>query len=215
MRHGILGTGMVGRALGDTLIAEGHEVRLGSRQGRSDDGDAWAAAGGPDAGQGTFAEVADWAEIVWLAVKGEHAVAVLTSAADGVEDKVVLDLTNPLDFSRGFPPRLFVCNDDSLGEQLQRAVPRARLVKTLNTLSNALMLHPGKLPAPTHVFVAGDDDDAKVAAASILTSFGHQPPIDLGGIDASRGLEAWLLLWTRLYGALGDAMFNVAIVRER
>jgi len=198
MNVAVLGTGMVGRAIASELVSLGHPTRLGSRTADNAAAAAWVAEAGDLASQGTFADAAAWADVVFLAVKGEHALAVVAAAGDGLDGKVLADLTNPLDFSKGFPPRLSVCNDDSLGEQIQRAAPRARVVKTLNTLANSLMVDPGKLSEPTDVFVAGDDAAAKATVSELLQSFGHQPPIDMGGIDASRGLEAWLLLWTRL-----------------
>lgn len=213
MKHAVLGTGAVGRTLATRLVHLGHAVALGARTADHEGAEAWARAHGPDAGHGTFADVAGDADLVWLAVSGAHAVAVIEACGDALDGKVVLDLTNPLDFSRGFPPRLFVGNDDSLGEQVQRAAPRARVVKSLNTLANALMVAPERLPEPTDVFVAGDDPSAKAVVIGVLRELGHAAPIDLGGIDASRGLEAWLLLWTRLFQALGTGDFNLRLVR--
>ena len=213
MKYAVLGTGMVGKALASKLVALGHATRMGSRTAGNEAAAAWARQVGPLASVGTFADAAAFGDIVLLAVKGEHALGVIEAAGDGLDGKVVVDITNPLDFSQGFPPRLFVCNDDSLGEQLQRAAPKARVVKSLNTLGNSLMVEPGKLPERTEVFVAGDDADAKATVATMLTEFGHGAPIDMGGIDASRGLEAWLLVWTRLYGALGTGEFNLKLVR--
>ncbi len=213
MNHAVLGTGTVGRAIATKLISLGHTVALGSRTADNAAAAEWADSAGDRASHGTFAAVSAPADVVWLAVKGEHALAVVESAGTGLDGKVLLDLTNPLDFSRGFPPRLFVGNDDSLGEQIQRNAPNARVVKTLNTLANHLMVDPSALPEPTDVFVAGEDADAKATVASILAELGHGAPIDMGGIEASRGLEAWLLLWTRLYGRFGNASFNLKLVR--
>ncbi len=212
MTFAVLGTGTVGKALADKLVSLGHTTWMGSRTADNTNAVAWAADH-EHGHHGTFAEAAGAADVVFLAVKGEHALAVVEACGDGLDAKVLLDLTNPLDFSQGFPPRLFVCNDDSLGEQIQRAAPAARVVKTLNTLANSLMVAPDSLSEPTDVFVAGNDASAKATVAEILQTFGHQPPVDMGGIDASRGLEAWLLLWTRLYGALGTGTFNLRLVR--
>ncbi|MEZ4267015.1 MAG: NAD(P)-binding domain-containing protein [Myxococcota bacterium] len=213
MKHAVLGSGAVGQALANRLLELGHQVTMGSRTAEGAAAVAWAAGAGDRARAADFASAAAAAEVAWLAVSGQHAVTVVEAAGAGLDGKVLLDLTNPLDFSRGFPPRLFVCNDDSLGEQVQRANPRARVVKTLNTLANSLMVQPGKLSRATDVFVAGEDAEAKATVAEILTAFGHRAPIDLGGIEASRGLEAWLLMWTRLYGVLGTAEFNLDLVR--
>ena len=213
MTHAVLGTGMVGQAIANKLLSLGHTVVLGSRTADNPTATDWATSGGDRASHGTFAHAASGADVVWLAVQGQHALAVVAAAGDALDGKVVLDLTNPLDFSQGFPPRLFVCNDDSLGEQIQRAAPNARVVKTFNTLANALMVGPEQLPEATDVFVAGEDADAKATAIEVLRAFGHPDPIDMGGIEASRGLEAWLLLWTRLYGRFGSPMFNLKLVR--
>ncbi len=212
MKHAVLGTGLVGKTVATKLAALGHEVVMGSRTADNTAATTWATENGGAAA--TFADAAAGADVVWLAVKGEHALSVVALAGDALDGKVVLDLTNPLDFSQGFPPRLFVSNDDSLGEQIQRAAPRARVVKTLNTLATALMVAPDTLAEPTDVFVAGEDADAKGTAASVLREFGHGAPVDMGGIEAARGLEAWLLLWTRLYGALGTSEFNLKLVRR-
>lgn len=214
LSHAVLGTGMVGKAIASKLVSLGHPTAMGSRTADNEAASAWAAEAGELGSHGTFAQAAAGAEVVWLAVKGEHALAVVAAAGSALDGKVLLDLTNPLDFSRGFPPRLSVCNDDSLGEQIQRAAPEARVVKTLNTLANALMVDPGALPEPTEVFVAGEDAAAKARASAILQEFGHPAPVDMGGIAAARALEAWLLLWTRLYGVLGTGMFNIKLVRQ-
>lgn len=214
-KHAVLGTGMVGKAIGNKLVALGQPTQMGSRTSGNASAVEWAEAAGALAGQGSFQQVTRGADVVWLALKGEHALSVVESIREELSGKVVLDLTNPLDFSQGFPPRLSVMNDDSLGEQIQRAAPEARVVKTFNTLASTLMVEPRKLGEPTDVFVAGDDADAKAVAVDILKSFGHEAPIDMGGISASRGLEAWLLLWTRLYGVLGTPEFNLKLVRAK
>jgi predicted dinucleotide-binding enzyme len=126
---------------------------------------------------------------------------------------VILDISNPLDFSQGFPPTLFVKDSDSLGEQIQRAFPQARVVKTLNTLNADLMVHPASLGAESSVFVSGDDADAKATVTELLESFGHTDVIDLGDISTARGTEMYLPIWLRLMGALGTAAFNVKVVR--
>lgn len=213
MRHAMLGTGMVGKAIGERLIELGDEVCMGSRTPDNEVAAAWAEAQGDRASLATFQDAVAGADFVWLAVKGEHALEVLASVGDVLEGKTVLDLTNPLDFSQGFPPRLFVCNDDSLGEQLQRAHPDADIVKTFNTLSHVLMVNPGALPEEHDVFVAGESETAKEQVSTLIERLGHKTPLDLGGIEASRGLEAWLLLWTRLYGVIGTPFYNLRLVR--
>jgi predicted dinucleotide-binding enzyme len=206
----VLGTGTVGATLASKLVTQGHAVIMGSRTADNAAATAWAAQTG--GAHGTFADAATGADLVFLCAKGEHAIGVLSAAGD-LSGKVVVDLSNPLDFSQGFPPRLFVSNDASLAERIQAAFPAARLVKSLNTVSSSLMTDPGALGASSTIFVAGDDTDAKALVADVLRSWGWDDVIDLGGIAQARGLEAWLLLWTRLYGALGTAEFNLKIVR--
>lgn len=104
-----------------------------------------------------------------------------------------------------------MCNDDSLGEQIQRALPQARVVKSLNTMNADLMVNPAK--AAGSVFVCGEDDAAKQAVTELLTALGHTDVIDLGGIQAARGVEMYLPLWLSLMGALGTAEFNISVVR--
>ncbi|GAB3663110.1 hypothetical protein GCM10027596_25800 [Nocardioides korecus] len=135
------------------------------------------------------------------------------AGAENLAGKPVLDISNPLDFSAGFPPSLFVKDTDSLGEQLQAAFPGAHLVKSLNTLNATLMVDPASLGESSTVFVAGDDADAKATVVGLLESFGHDDVVDLGGIDGARGTEMLLPIWLRLMGTLGTASFNVKIVR--
>lgn len=217
MKIAVLGTGMVGKRLADGFLARGHEVIMGARDPANAVAHDWAAGAGKAACAGDFAEAARWGEIVVLAVRGEHAVeAVRLAGGDAsLKGKILVDVTNPLDFSRGFPPFLTegLNNTSSVGEAVQAAAPLARVVKTLNTVSNLVMTDPGRLAEPTDLFVCGNDADAKAEVAGLLAGFGWRPPIDLGGIEAARGTEAWLLLWTRLFGALGTADMNLRIVR--
>lgn len=215
MKYAVMGTGEVGQQIATKLVALGHEVRLGSRSPSHASAVAWAGASGERAGYGTFDEVAAWGERVFLCVSGQGAVAALEAAAANLQGKLVLDLTNPLDFSQGFPPSLFVSNTDSLGERLQRAVPGARIVKTLNTLSNAIMVNPGRVGGGDHtIFVSGDDAGAKAEATALLgQEFGWRDIIDLGDITTARGAEAVLPLWVRLWGVLGTSDFQIKIVR--
>lgn len=212
MKHAVLGTGDVGRRIASKLTALGHQVSLGSRTTDNPAAVAWAAESGGS--HGTFADAAAQGEIVWNCVKGEHCLAALRQAgATNLAGKVLVDLSNPLDFSQGFPPVLSIAGRDSLAETIQRAFPGARVVKTLNTLANPLMVDPGALPEPTDVFVSGDDSEAKARVVAILNSFGWPAPIDLGDLSTARGTESWLPLWLRLMGALGTPMFNLKLVR--
>src|SRR5690606_92087 len=137
MRVGVLGTGDVGKTLASRLIEIGHEVRMGSRAQGNEAAKAWVAEAGAGASEGTFADAAAFGEMVLNCTKGEHALAVMEAAgADNLAGKVLIDLSNPLDFSQGFPPSLSVCNTDSMGEQIQRKLPSTKVVKALNTMWN-------------------------------------------------------------------------------
>jgi predicted dinucleotide-binding enzyme len=212
MRCAVLGTGMVGRTLATRLAELGHDVRLGTRDpAATRDRDDWQDLPGVELV--TFADATAGADIVLHAGNGASALDLLAQAGD-LSGKVLVDISNPLDFSAGFPPTLSVKDTDSLGEMIQRAVPDALVVKTLNTLNADLMAHPDRLPEPTTVFVSGDDAGAKGQVAALLTELGHRDVIDLGGIETSRGVEMWLPLWLRVMGALGTAEFNLRIVRN-
>ena len=216
MKHAVLGTGMVGTTIATKLVEKGHEVRMGSRDATSEKASAWAKKAGSRASQGSFADAAAFGEVVWNCTKGEGSLAALKAAgAANLKGKLLLDVSNPLDFSKGMPPSLFVSNTDSLGERIQREFPEAKVVKTLNTLNCVLMVEPGKLAGGDHdVFVCGNDAGAKERATAILKGdFGWKRVIDLGDVTQSRGTESWLALWIRLYGALGTGDFNLKIVR--
>ncbi|MCA9710373.1 MAG: NAD(P)-binding domain-containing protein [Myxococcales bacterium] len=225
MKIAVLGTGMVGRAIAARLDELGHAVVVGTRDpaatlARTEaDGmgntpyAAWAAAHTGIA-LATFTEAAASAEVLVNASGGAVTLDVLTLAgAANLADKVLLDIANPLDFSQGMPPTLFVKDTDSLAEQIQRTFPELRVVKTLNTLNADLMVHPTSLPEASSVFVSGNDADAKKTATTLLEEFGHTDIIDLGDITTARGTEMLLPIWLRLMGALGTATFNFKIVR--
>ncbi len=221
MKYAVLGTGMVGRTIAARLVELGHDVVIGTRDPGATlartDGDApyaaWAAQH-EDVSLATFADAAAGAEVVVHAASGSAALDLLAAAgADHLAGKVLIDISNPLDFSAGFPPTLFVKDTDSLGEQIQRAFPQARVVKTLNTLTADLMVRPDLLPEASSVFVSGDDAGAKAVATAMLTEFGHTDVIDLGDLSTARGTEMLLPVWLRLMGSLGTATFNFKIVR--
>ncbi len=216
MRVAVLGTGMVGRAMGTKLVGLGHEVSMGSRTAGNEDATAWADAAGKGAQHGTYADAASFGELVINCTAGAGSLEALRSAgAEHLAGKVLIDLANPLDHSKGFPPSLFTASTDSLGEQIQRAFPDAKVVKTLNTLSHEVALAPARVPGEHVVFLSGNDDGAKDTVGSLLESFGWPRAriLDLGDITTSRGVEAYLLLWTRLLGVTGDGSFNIVIAR--
>ena len=213
MKYAVLGTGDVGKSIATKLIALGHEVKMGSRTSHHSGATEWAAPQGTRASQGSFAEAAAFGDVLVVAVQGAHALDALNSAGSAVNGKVVIDVSNPLDFSQGFPPSLLVSNTDSLGEQLQRAFPTAHVVKTLNTTSHLVMVNPALVPGDSDVFVSGNDPTAKLQVVALLKSFGWKAPIDLGDITTARGTEMMLPVWVRLYGVMGQPIFNFKIVR--
>jgi len=215
MKIGVFGTGMVGHTLATKLVELGHDVRMGSRTKDNPKAVAWVEKGGARASQGTFADAAAFGELLVNCTEGQASLAALHAAgAQNLSGKVLIDVSNPLDFSRGMPPSLTVSNTDSMGEQLQREFPELRVVKALNTINCSIMVDPASVAGGDHdVFVSGNDASAKGDVTKLLRSFGWRSIVDLGDITTARGTEAYLLLWIRLYGALGTPSFNVKIVR--
>ena len=215
MKIGILGTGMVGQAIASKLAQIGHEVRMGARSAANEKAAAFVKGSGARASQGTFAEAAAFGEVVFNCTSGAASLAALALAGAGsLKGKILIDVANPLDFSRGRPPRLSVCNDDSLGEQIQRAFPETRVEKSLNTMNCTLMVNPALVPGAHDVFVSGDDPQARAAVAGYLKDwFGWQSVVDLGDMKTARGVEMILPLWVQLMGVVGSPMFNFRIVR--
>lgn len=195
MRVGILGSGDVGQALGRGFAAEGHDVKLGTREPQSGKLDEWKAAAGTRASVGTPAETAAFGEIVvialpWSGVKNGLDLAGLENFAN----KVVIDATNPLVFSEGAPPGLALGHNDSGGEQMQRWLPDANVVKAFNIVGNGLFYKPKFADGPPTMFIAGNVDAAKHTVTDVLTSFGWET-IDIGGIEGARLLEPMCILW--------------------
>jgi predicted dinucleotide-binding enzyme len=214
MKIAILGTGVVGSTIGTKLVQLGHEVKMGSRTADSAKAATWVKAAGGRASQGTYADAAAASELAFNCTAGVGALEALeATGARNLAGKILIDVSNPLDFSRGLPPSLSVCNTDSLGEQIQRAFPATRVVKALNTMNCQVMVDPGRVPGEHTVFLCGNDDTAKAAAAELITSFGWPAGalIDLGDISAARGTEMLLALWLRLMGSFGHADFNFHI----
>ncbi len=226
MKIGVFGTGMVGRALAARFVELGHTVVMGTRDpavtrsrkmgegGNNSPFSGWLEQN-PKIGLEPFAEAASQAEIIVNATNGSGSLEALNSAgAENMDGKILMDIANPLDFSRGMPPSLTISNTDSLGEQIQRAFPRVKVVKTLNTVTAALMARPDLVAEGEHsLFVSGNDAGAKEAVKELLRSLGWKDIIDLGDISSARGPEMYLPLWLRLWGALGTGMFNIRVVR--
>lgn len=226
MRFGVLGTGMVGRAIAGRLVSLDHDVMIGTRdvpRTRATSGpdrmgnppfSTWQREH-PDVKLGTFAQAAAHGEVVVNATNGAASVEVLKLAGEGnLRGKTLIDVSNPLDFSKGMPPTLSVSNTDSLGEQIQRAFPQTHVVKTLNTVNAYLMTGPAQLAGGDHtIFLSGNDAGAKAQVTELLRSFGWKDTVDLGDITTARGQEMYLPIWLRLWGAMKTPMFNIKVVR--
>ncbi len=200
MRIGVLGTGDVGRAIGKAFVTLGHNVKMGSRSATNEKAVAWAKEMGATASVGTFADAASYGEIVVLATLGVANESALRSAGlEKFRGKVVIDTTNPLDFSGVMPPKLAVAGNDSAGEGVQRLLPDAHVVKAFNTVGSAHMFRPSFPGGPPDMFICGNHDEAKKTVAGILSDFGWGV-VDIGGVESSRYLEAMCLVWV-LHGA--------------
>ena len=209
MQIAILGTGAVGPALAKALSAAGHQVTIGTRDPEQTKArEQWAEVDLPLAAYQDLD-----ADIFINATNGSGSLPALQAVGDALNGKVLIDASNPLDFSQGFPPSLFVSNTDSLAEQLQREFPDARVVKMFNTMANQVMINPGGLADDTTIFVASNDADARRSAASIAADLGWTDVFDLGDLTAARGLEMYLPLWVRIFAQLGRPEFNIKLVR--
>ena len=215
MRIGILGTGVVGKTLGIKLAKLGHDVRMGSRTAGGEKAKAFVKEAGGKSSEGTFADAAAHGDIVFNCTSGGASLEALNSAgAQNLQGKVLVDVSNPLDFSKGMPPTFLVCNTDSLGEQIQRAFPMTKVVKSLNTVTAAVMVEPSIVSGVHTMFVSGNDERAKGEVISILkTGFGWKEVMDLGDITGARAQEMHLALWVRLYAKLQTPNLNIYVAR--
>ena len=226
MRFGVLGTGVVGKTIAARLADLDHDVMVGTRDPQETPSrtepdqygnppfSAWHQEH-PEVMLGTFGEAAAHGEMVVNATAGAVSLEALEQAGEeNLNSKILIDISNPLDFSKGMPPTLSVSNTDSLGEQIQRRFPEAKVVKTLHTMNAYLMVDPTQLGRGDHtVFVCGNDAEAKAAVTELLQSLGWTDIIDLGDITSARGTEMLLPIWLRLFGALQKPIFNFKIVR--
>ena len=193
MKVGILGSGDVGKALGKGFVKHGHEAKIGSREPSKLD--AWVKENGAKASAGSFADAAKFGDVIVLATLGNAVESVIGLAGkDSFDGKVVIDATNPLKFEPGQMPQLSISGNDSLGEQVQRWLPKAKVVKCFNTVGNAYMVDPKFEGGPPDMFIGGDDDGAKKKVSEILKELGWGV-VDLGGITASRYLEPMCIVW--------------------
>ncbi|MEL6670510.1 MAG: NAD(P)-binding domain-containing protein [Bacteroidota bacterium] len=226
MKVAILGTGSVGQAVANKLLSLGHQVFVGTRDvedtmnrtekdGFGNPPISFWIKEHPEVKLMTFKEaVQEGSDLVVFAMNGQQAIHVLkTVGSEALTDKIMMDISNPLDFSNGFPPSLFVSNTDSLGEQIQREFPSLKVVKTLNTMSNPIMVNPSALEGDHTVFMSGNDEGAKAKVSEVLQSFGwpERNIFDLGDISTARGTEMILPIWLRLYGKIQSPLFNFHI----
>lgn len=224
MRIGILGTGVVGRTLSAKLLLVGNEVMMGTRDveellarsGREDPFPGWRSAN-PGVRLGSFSASAEYGELLVNATSGIASLEVLSGIDPHLlNGKVIIDVANALDFSKGSPPTLAFCNTDSLGERIQHALPHAKVVKALNTMNAEVMVDPRKLAGGDHhLLLCGNDPVAKRRVADLLRIwFGWKSAVDLGDITAARAMEMLLPLWLRLWDSLETPLFNLKIVQR-
>jgi predicted dinucleotide-binding enzyme len=226
---GILGTGSVGRTYASKFITLGYDVMIGTRDVSeklaSKEKDIYGSppfsewyAMNKSVRLGTFKEAAHFGEIILVATLGGYTLNALKLAeAQILNGKILIDVTNPLDFSHGMPPVLMpaLSNTNSVGEEIQKTFPGLKVVKTLNTMWSGLMVNPGMLNGGDHnAFICGNDSDSKSKVKEIMISFGWTDKniIDLGDITASRGTEMYLPLWLRIFGAKQMGAFNIKVV---
>jgi len=215
-KTGILGTGMVGSTVGAKLVELGYEVKMGSRTAGNEKAAAWAKSQGAKASHGTFEDAAKFGEIVLLCTKGDATMEALKLVKpESLRGKTVIDISNPLDFSKGMPPTLVqqYTNTNSLAEEVQKALPGANVVKSLNIVNCQVMVNPKKSGGDPTMFVAGNSGPAKEEVKGILKQFGWSDIIDLGDITGARGMEMILPIWLRTWGATQNGYFGFKIVR--
>ncbi len=217
MKIAVFGTGMVGDTIGSRLVELGHQVMMGSRTATNEKAKAFVAKHSTGASAGTFAEAAAFAELIFNCTKGDGSIEALTLAGSAINGKVLLDVSNPLDFSKGAPPSLIpsLSNTNSLGEEIQKTFPKLKVVKTLNTMWCGLMVNPAMIGGGNHTnFISGNDAEAKATVKRLLNEFGWKSEnlLDLGDITNARGTEAVLPIWLRVWGATQNGAFNFKIV---
>lgn len=213
---GVLGTGMVGNTIGSKLVQLGYEVMMGSRTANNEKAQAWATANGEKASVGTFKDAAKFGEIIFNCTKGDVTLEVFKMAGtENFDGKTIIDIANPLDFSNGMPPSLIpqYSNTNSLGEEIQKLLPKANVVKTLNIVNCEVMVDAKKSGGDPTMFVSGNSSEAKSEVMAILNQFNWTDIIDLGDITTARGTEMLLPIWLRTWMATGNGHFAFKIVR--
>lgn len=218
MKIGILGTGMVGNALGTKLVQVGNEVMLGSRDANNQAAHTWASALGQRAHSANFRDAANFGEVVISCTSGAHSLDALELVGkEPLGGKILIDVSNPLQSTDDGSIIMAFCNTDSLGERIQRAFPEVLVVKALNTVNCEIMVEPARVPGSHDLFICGNDVAAKKRVTQLLSEwFGWKPEnvIDLGDIRGARGTEMMMMLWMRLFqSVIGHPHFNYHIVR--
>ena len=212
----ILGTGTVGNTIGSKLVDLGYNVMMGSRTADNEKSKAFVAKYPGKASAGTFSDAAAFSDVIFNCTAGGATMEVMKQAGEkNLSGKVLIDVSNSLDFSKGMPPVLSIVNTTSVGEEIQKAYPKLKVVKALNTMWCGLMVNPAMINGGDHsTFVSGNDKDAKETVKHILKSFGWQEKniLDLGDITSARGTEMYLPIWLRIYGATNNGAFNIKIV---
>jgi len=216
MEIAVFGTGVVGQTIGSKLIQLGHEVKMGSRTTNNEKAVEWVKSNSAKSSQGAYSDAANFGELIFNCTSGQGSIEALRLAGkNNLKGKILVDISNPLDASKGLPPSLSICNTSSLGEEIQNEFPELRVVKTLNTMWCGLMVNPSMINDGDHtVFVSGNDNDAKKQVSDILKSFGWKEKsiMDLGDITTACGAEMWLALWLRIYMSTINGAFNIKIV---
>ena len=216
MKIAVLGTGTVGDTIGSKLVELGHSVMMGSRTADNEKAKAFTSKHNGKVSAGTFADAAAFGEIIFNCTAGGGSLEALKLAGGAnLKGKVIVDLANSLDFSKGMPPTLSVVNTTSLAEEIQKSFPDAKVVKALNTMWCGLMVNPGMVNGGDHsTFICGNDEGAKAKVKDLMKTFGWQEKniLDLGDLTAARGTEMYLPLWLRIYGATKNGAFNIKIV---
>ena len=212
----VFGTGVVGNTIGKKLIQLGYTVMMGSRTATNEKALTWVDANGKNASAGTFADAASFGEVIFNCTKGEIALEIFEQAGiENFKNKLIVDISNPLDFSKGMPPTLIpeYTNTNSLGEEIQKLLPEANVVKTLNIVNCEVMVDPAKSGGDPTMFISGNNNEAKEKVKAILNQFGWKDIIDLGDITTARGTEMLLPIWLRTYMATGNGYFAFKIIR--
>ena len=217
MKIAVFGTGMVGDTIGSRLVELGHNVMMGSRTATNEKAQAFVAKHSSKAQAGTYADAATYGEVIFNCTKGEGSIEALKAAVKSLDGKIIIEISDPLDFSEGMPPSLIpsLSNTNSLGEEIQKTFPSTKVVKTLNTMWCGLMVNPNMIGGGNHTnFICGNDAEAKARVKVLLNEFGwrNENILDLGDITNARGTESVLPIWLRVWSATQNGAFNFKIV---